>query len=318
MRVKAWLPLLAALLGCGGASSRHETNNAGDSETGDPPECQTNGFDVAAAALGGASAGMNGGRNTALEAIHERCERAREAQRFNAKMRAEAEADRIQLERMRRDSERQRAAAAREAAAIDILREALERCAAGVPSACRAGCEAGFAASCTVYGSQLLKGERVPRDPDEAAAFFELACKGGESNGCAALQLLRQPAAPTRTAPSSPSSPPRVLIFGGKDHKTFLGCFCGPNAPNSVENDTGKFGKHGFNVEGPTLWSVMSPFRSRFEDVSACNRFASDPPVIVRDDGTFLARLTINTMLSGAVRDESVLKWLNEEVCSSP
>lgn len=318
MRAMFSLSAMMLVVGCGGASSKTApaTSASSDSTDGDPPECKINGFDVAAAALGGAAAGANGGRNTALDAIEQRCERAREVQRWNAQHQREVAALRADIERDKRraELENQRLAAA------TAEGQMMGRCIADDATACRAACAGGKAVACTLHGYQLWNGTGIAQDRDEGLGFFAIGCERGDKNGCEAVArvkaaLQRQMPAAAAAPVASPPASQRVFLFGGKDHKTFLGCFCGADAPDSLENDSGRFGKRGFNMEGPTLWTVIGPFRSSFDELSACNRFATNPPVIVREDGTFLARLTRNSTLPGAVRNEAVLKWLDEEVC---
>lgn len=96
------------------ASEESESKPSDDS--GEPAECRPNAGKALAAALGGFAQGMNGGPNTALEIEQERCQEAREAQRFNAEQRArmaqlQLERQRLELERQRLELERQRALA---------------------------------------------------------------------------------------------------------------------------------------------------------------------------------------------------------------
>jgi hypothetical protein len=302
---------LVALTACGASNNGSSSSSAhANADSADPPECRPNAAAVIAAGLGGAAAGANGGRNQALDAFDARCARAREVQRFNAEHRVRMEEIQADLERMKR----QRADERTEQAATDTAIRALERCGEGDPQACIGECGRGVAVACSLHAFQLWKGERVPQDQRKAIGFFGLGCRGGEKNACDVLRRIDTDGAPSASV-SPPAVSQRILVFGGKDHKTFLGCFCGTGASDSIENDGGRFGKNGINALGETLWSRMGPFRSAFDDLSVCNRFASNPPVIVREDGTFLARLTRNKMVVGAVTDEAIVKWLDSEVC---
>jgi hypothetical protein len=66
-----------------------------------------------------------------------------------------------------------------------------------------------------------------------------------------------------------------ILIFGGNNHKDFLGCLtCSELDRNSVWNDLSTHGwKNGFGT-----WNEFGPHKSEFSSTSACNEFASEPP----------------------------------------
>lgn len=89
-----------------------------------------------------------------------------------------------------------------------------------------------------------------------------------------------------------------ILIFGGDGHKEFLGCLsCSKMSGDSVFNE---FSKHGWS-NGFGTWSEFGKFGSEFGNFSACNEFASDPPVLVDADGNFYGRLTISEVKSGSI-----------------
>lgn len=104
-----------------------------------------------------------------------------------------------------------------------------------------------------------------------------------------------------------------LLLFGGKSHKTYLGCLCDNLEPDSVMSSTGQFGPNGFHTE--SIWNKFGDYGSSFSDTSPCNRFGSYPPVIVWKDGRFFGYLTLDRFRDKAITDENVLKWL-EGVCN--
>jgi len=105
-----------------------------------------------------------------------------------------------------------------------------------------------------------------------------------------------------------------LLIFGGRDHKTFLGCLCDEIEPDSVANSTGQFGPNGVGLE--SIWSKYGDYGSSYSDYSACNQFANHPPVVVSKDGRFYGYLTINRYKDKAITVEAVLDWLEKKVCN--
>jgi hypothetical protein len=48
---------------------------------------------------------------------------------------------------------------------------------------------------------------------------------------------------------------------------------------------------------------------------SACNQYASDPPVIVDQDGQFYGRLTLNSYHVQIGIGAKYVSWLSETVC---
>jgi hypothetical protein len=77
----------------------------------------------------------------------------------------------------------------------------------------------------------------------------------------------------------------KLMLFGGRDHKTYLGCLnCSKFDTDSVANE---FGPHGSAFETDSIFNRFGDFGSPYSDYSPCNRFASDPPVIVDPRGNF-------------------------------
>lgn len=103
----------------------------------------------------------------------------------------------------------------------------------------------------------------------------------------------------------------KMMIFGGEDHKTYLGCLnCPKGAADSVLTPGGD---HGPPNEG--VWDKAG-FGSRGSQYSACSVYASDPPVIVDEDGTYLGRLTLNRNHSQIGIGAKFYDWLHDSVCN--
>jgi hypothetical protein len=101
------------------------------------------------------------------------------------------------------------------------------------------------------------------------------------------------------------------LIFGGEDHKTYLGCLsCPKSAGDSVLTPGGV---HGPPNEG--IWDKAG-FGSRGSQYIACSVYASDPPVIVDEDGTYLGRLSLNRNHSQIGIGLRYYDWLHDTVCN--
>jgi hypothetical protein len=106
----------------------------------------------------------------------------------------------------------------------------------------------------------------------------------------------------------------KLMIFGGPDHRTYLGCLsCSEAVPDSVFNDVGEFGSP---YRPESIWNHSTQFGSPYSPYSACNALATDPPVIVDQGGMAYGRLTLNrnsTKIGAAgVR---FYDWLHESVC---
>jgi hypothetical protein len=74
-----------------------------------------------------------------------------------------------------------------------------------------------------------------------------------------------------------------LLLFGGRDHKTFIGCLnCGNVASESVCNAVGSYGSP---VASDSIWNQVGTFGSQVSPTSPWNEVASDAPIIVDSDG---------------------------------
>jgi hypothetical protein len=133
------------------------------------------------------------------------------------------------------------------------------------------------------------------------------------ATGCAALGPALTVATQVAAATAQTQQDQTLLVFGGRGHKTFLGCLCSDYGNDSILNTYSPFG-NAFSAS--SIFNHFGDFGSAYSEYSACSTYASDPPVIVKRDGSFIARLTLNSSIPGAVYDPQVIKWLNA-VCSS-
>jgi len=113
---------------------------------------------------------------------------------------------------------------------------------------------------------------------------------------------------------SAPQSFSKMMIFGGQDHKTYLGCLsCNEYASDSVYNS---FGSNGSPYSAQSIWNHFSEYGSSYSMYSACNPYASDPPVIVNQNGAFYGRLTLNEYHAQRGAGANYYDWLNK-VCGN-
>ena len=99
------------------------------------------------------------------------------------------------------------------------------------------------------------------------------------------------------TAPTATTPRRKVMIFGGRGHRAYLGCLnCPANAQDSIFNAYGKYGAC------PSAFTdnlyCRGPFKEfgssgPFHDESACANGASDPPVIVDSAGNYYGRFSV-------------------------
>lgn len=119
----------------------------------------------------------------------------------------------------------------------------------------------------------------------------------GLAIGCsrAAWQAAAQGAAAGAAASAPAQTPTALLVFGGTDHKTFLGCLnCSEYGQSSIQ--------HAYSYGSPygqTVFNHFSQYGSELSNESACNPYATDPPVIVDSNGKFYGRLTFRRILTG-------------------
>jgi len=116
-------------------------------------------------------------------------------------------------------------------------------------------------------------------------------------------------------ASASETGVAKLMIFGGMDHKTYLGCLnCSEYATDSVFNE---YGQHGSRYSSESIWNHYSEYGSAYSSYGACNLYASDPPVIVDGTGKFYGRLTLNTFHAQLGAGANYYNWLKQSVCES-
>jgi hypothetical protein len=85
-----------------------------------------------------------------------------------------------------------------------------------------------------------------------------------------------------------------LLLFGGEDHKTFLGCLnCSSLSATSVCNSLGKFGS---SLASDSIWNSLGKFGSSLSQYSPWNSLTNNAPIIVDSDGNSYGYLGVNTL----------------------
>jgi hypothetical protein len=107
----------------------------------------------------------------------------------------------------------------------------------------------------------------------------------------------------------------KLMIFGGPNHATYLGCLsCEETARDSVLNEIGQYGSP---YRPESIWNHYQQFGSPYSTYSACNGLATDPPVIVDQDGTAYGRLTTNRTSPKIGAGVRFYDWLASTVCQN-
>ena len=116
-------------------------------------------------------------------------------------------------------------------------------------------------------------------------------------------------------AGASEGTSAKLMIFGGPDHHTYLGCLnCSQYASDSIFN---QYGEHGSRYSSESIWNHYSDFGSAYSSNGACNPYATDPPVIVDSSGKYYGRLTLNAYHPEIGAGSSYYNWLKQSVCES-
>ena len=104
-----------------------------------------------------------------------------------------------------------------------------------------------------------------------------------------------------------------VLVYGGADEDVFLGCLtCSEYDSDSIFN---QFGPHGNEFASESIRNRFSVYGSRFSHLSACSSSASDPPILVDEDGGYYGRLTLNPYHPEISETTEIIDLLESSIC---
>lgn len=100
-----------------------------------------------------------------------------------------------------------------------------------------------------------------------------------------------------------------LLLFGDRDHKTYLGCLnCVDTSPESVCNEVGRYGS---DVASDSIWNDVGRFGSDVSPISPWNDVANDAPIIVDPDGRAYGYFSVNEVHHDRTRIDWVLAVLD-------
>jgi len=108
-------------------------------------------------------------------------------------------------------------------------------------------------------------------------------------------------------------SAPVLLVYGGPSpYNTYLGCLnCNEFIQDSVFNQFGTFGP----FRNPSMMNQFNTYGSSFSNLSACNTFATDPPRVFDQNGTYYGTLTVNQFAINRIQSPFYLSKLATDIC---
>lgn len=78
---------------------------------------------------------------------------------------------------------------------------------------------------------------------------------------------------------------------------------------DSIYND---FGTYGNKFSSKSIWNEFGTYGNPFSSLSPFNEFTSTPPIIVDADGNTVGRLTVNSLIPGAINPNLLYKYLKD------
>lgn len=101
-------------------------------------------------------------------------------------------------------------------------------------------------------------------------------------------------------APAASAQTPALLVFGGDDHKTFLGCLnCNKYSAGSVCNE---YGANGSKYNTTSIWNPYGTFGSKYSHGSPWNQYSTAAPIVVDNSGQSYGYLSANKYHSNRTR----------------
>lgn len=99
-----------------------------------------------------------------------------------------------------------------------------------------------------------------------------------------------------------------LLLFGGRDNKTFLGSLTSKYDQDSILN---KYGDYGSKYSTNSIWNEYGDFGSKYSDYCPWNSYANNPPIIVDEEGNFYGYFTVNKYKTNRTRVKWILEFLD-------
>jgi len=111
---------------------------------------------------------------------------------------------------------------------------------------------------------------------------------------------------------NSSSTSKKLMLFGGENNKEYLGCVnCSEFSTESILNE---YGLYGSKYSATSIWNKYGTYGSKYSQYSPWNTYASNPPIIVDEDGGFYGYFTVNKYYPRRITIQSILKLLNTDI----
>ena len=102
----------------------------------------------------------------------------------------------------------------------------------------------------------------------------------------------------------------KLMLFGGHNNKVYLGCLS--NSEYATDSIFNEYGLHGSTYAVNGIWNTISIYGSDYSQYSPWNSYASDPPVIVDQEGNFYGYFTVNEFFPNRTRVDWIIQILAE------
>ena len=98
----------------------------------------------------------------------------------------------------------------------------------------------------------------------------------------------------------------KLMLFGGKNNRQYLGCLsCSQYDGEAITNE---YGNYGNRYATNSIWNAYGTYGSQYSQYSWRNPYATNPPVIVDQDGNSYGYFTVNKYFP----DRTRINWLVE------
>lgn len=98
----------------------------------------------------------------------------------------------------------------------------------------------------------------------------------------------------------------KLVLYGGKGHEQYLGCLsC---SKYELESITNNYGTYGNRYAANSIWNVYGLYGSKYSPYSWRNPYATQPPVILDEDGNIYGYFTVNKYYPNRVS----MNWLEK------
>ena len=126
----------------------------------------------------------------------------------------------------------------------------------------------------------------------------------GENGRAVRLSLLLAWALWSFSTPSAFGQTSQLLLFGGEDQKTFLGCLnCSQSDSRSICD---KFGEYGSQFNDGSIWNQFGNFGSPLSSDSPWNQYSTSGPIVMDKSGQSYGRFTSNRSAPDRTRIEAL------------